>query len=167
MGRSEDVIDRYVYGIDKTASQKHEKKTRWGDERVAIKEVKLYDKFGKETSNFISSDPMKIRISYFSEKEVEDPIFGIAVYTDTNVHCYGTNTDLKGVRIIKIKGAGHIDLCVERLTMQEGKYLLTVAVQSRDNVHYDWLDKQFSFNVVRKSNDAGLFEIPCRWELRD
>jgi lipopolysaccharide transport system ATP-binding protein len=167
LGASEDVIDRYVYGIDKAPQPKQEKKTRWGDGRVLIKEVNFYDKFGKESSNFVSGDPMKIRISYHAAKEVEDPVFGIAIYTDNNIHCYGTNTDLKGMSIKKIKGDGYIELAIDRLTMHEGKYLLTVAVHSRENVPYDWLDKQFSFNVARKTNDAGLFEIPGEWKLKE
>jgi len=167
LGASEDVIDRYVYGIDKTAQPKHEKKTRWGDGRVLIKEVKFYDKFGKESSNFVSGDPMKIRISYQAAKEVDDPVFGIAIYTDNDIQCYGTNTDLKGISIKKIKGEGRIELDMSRLTMHEGKYLLTVAVHSREHIPYDWLEKQFSFNVTRKTNDAGLFEIPGKWKLND
>jgi lipopolysaccharide transport system ATP-binding protein len=167
VGGTAEVIDKYIYGGQKASTQKDEKKTRWGDGRVVIKEVKLYDKFGKESSNFVSGDPMRIKISYYAKNEVVDPIFGIAVYTDTDIHCYGTNTDLKGVKIKKIKGAGYIELHIEKLTMQEGRYRLTVAVHSRDGVAYDWLDKQFLFNVVRKNNDAGLFEIPCRWELKN
>lgn len=167
LGASEDVIDRYVYGIDKTPQPKQEKKTRWGDNRVLIKEVKFYDKFGKESSNFVSGDPMKIRISYFAAKEVADPVFGIVIYTDNDIQCYGTNTDLKGMSIKKIKGEGHIELDIDKLTMHEGKYLLTVAVHSREHIPYDWLDKQFSFNITKKTNDAGLFEIPCGWKLKD
>ncbi|MCX6776176.1 MAG: ABC transporter ATP-binding protein [Candidatus Micrarchaeota archaeon] len=165
LGGAEEVIDRYVYGIDKTAQPTQGKKTRWGDGRVVIKDVKFYDKFGKESYNFVSGDPMKIRISYFAAKEVENPVFGMALYTDNHVQCYGTNTDLKGIDIKKIKGAGNIELDIDKLTMHEGKYLLTVAVHSKEHVPYDWLDKQFSFNVTKKNNDAGMFEIPCKWEL--
>lgn len=167
VGASEDVIDRYVYGIDKSAQPKQEKKTRWGDGSVVIRSVKLYNKFGEESSNFVSGDPMRIEISYHAAKEVADPVFGIVVYTDTDIQCYGTNTDLKGFDIKKIKGEGHIQLDIDRLTMHEGKYLVTVAVHSRDHVPYDWLDKQSSFNVTKKTNDAGLFEIPCEWKLND
>jgi lipopolysaccharide transport system ATP-binding protein len=167
LGVSEDIIDRYIYGIDKIPQPKQEKKTRFGDGRVLIREVNFYDKFGKESSNFVSGDPMKIRISYFAAKEVADPVFGIAIYTDNDIQCYGTNTDLKGISIKKIKGVGGMELDIEKLTMHEGRYLLTVAVHSHEHAPYDWLDKQFSFNITKKTNDAGLFEIPCEWKLKD
>ncbi|QLJ52188.1 MAG: ABC-type polysaccharide/polyol phosphate transport system, ATPase component [Candidatus Fermentimicrarchaeum limneticum] len=167
LGRSEDVIDKYVYGIDKTTTTKQDKKARWGDGRVLLKDVRFYDKFGKQSSNFVSGDPMTIRISYHAAKDVINPVFGVAIYTDNDIYCYGVNTDLKGMNIKKIKGSGHIDLNIEKLTMHGGRYLLTVAVHSRDHVPYDWLDKQFSFNVTQKNNNAGLFEIPCEWKLEE
>ena len=30
-------------------------------------------------------------------------------------------------------------------------------------ISYDWIDKQYSFEVLPKGNDVGIFEVPCKW----
>ena len=78
--------------------------------------------------------------------------------------CYGTNTDINEFNVDKDMGNKEIKLQIQNLTMMEGKFHLTVAAHSLKHIPYDWLDKQFTFNVIKKGNNAGLFEIPCTWE---
>ena len=84
-------------------------------------------------------------------------------YDENEHHLYGTNTALKEVLIENVKGLGHVDLEVARIPMLAGKFLLTVAAHTRDGKPYDWLDKQYSFEVVPSGRDAGVVEVPCRW----
>lgn len=170
-GNSGEIIDKYVYGIDENKKEEQsiqnsvEKKTRSVDKLVTITNVKFFDKFGQENTKFVSGDPMKIRIYYHTNNIVKNPIFGIGIYSDRDIHCYGTNTELKGMIIDHIEEDGHIDLRIDKIPMLTGKFLLTVAVHS-GNIHHDWLDKQFSFEVLKVSRrDAGLFEIPCTFEF--
>jgi lipopolysaccharide transport system ATP-binding protein len=48
--------------------------------------------------------------------------------------------------------------------MIEDKFILTIAAHNKENVPYDLLDKQFSFNVLKKGNNVGLIDIPCEWK---
>lgn len=178
-GNTNDIIDKYVYGTEKKSEEPRieeqpkaeekeeapeEKKTRLGDKRVVITDVKFYDKFGNENTTFNSGDPMKIRIFYHAKEKITKPVFGIAIYSENDMYCYGTNTETKGETMDYIDGAGSIELLIDSLPMLDGKFLLTAAVRS-GTVRHDWLDKQFSFNVVKKSRDGGLFEIPCKWKI--
>lgn len=175
LGDTNEVIDRYVYGKSAeeqagaaaeadAAPEEQVERTRWGDGKVEITGVKFYNKFGAESSRFNSFDPMTIRIFYSSKERIEDPVFGIALYSDKGEQLYGTNTELKDISIGYINGDGHIDLLVDRITMFAGKYQLTVAVHSHSGEPYDWLDKLYSFDVIQTGRDAGLFDVPCRWE---
>ena len=112
----------------------------------------------------MSGDLMKIRLLYYAPELVEDPIFGVAIYDVAGLECFGTNTELKNAPIESVEGVGHIDLIIEKIPMIEGTFLLTTAVQSKDNIHYDWLDKKHSFTVARSGRDIGLFDIPCKWK---
>ena len=71
------------------------KSKRWGNKKVAITDVKFLDKFGGESNRFTSFDPMTIRIYYYASGLVEDPVFGIALYSEQDQHLYGTNTESK------------------------------------------------------------------------
>lgn len=139
------------------------KPKRWGDGTVIITDIELLDKFGARSSRFNSFDPMTVRIHYEAKERINDPIFGIALYDDMGRHLYGTNTELKDHPIESVQGPGYVDLLVSRIPMLAGKFLLTVAVQNRDCEPYDWIDRQYSFEVVPSGRDAGIVEVPCRW----
>ncbi len=191
-GDTGDIIDGYVYGgegrerseedakdiknVEAVEAVRSEPQTgnspenetelkprRWGDGKLAIKDVEFLDKFGARGSRFSSFDPMTVRIHYDAKERVKDPIFGIALYDENGRHLYGTNTELKDVPIESVQGPGHVDLQVARIPMLAGKFLLTVAVHTRDGKPYDWVDKQYSFEVVPSGRDAGIVEIPCKW----
>lgn len=188
LGDTGDVIDRYVYGGGEEASisgsinesENESKKEsgpteteemleakipRWGDRIVEITGVEFYDKFDNKGSRFNSFDPMTIRIFYHAHKKVSDPVFGIALYSENGENLFGTNTELKNFELDILEGKGHIDLMVERIPMITGRFLLTVAVHTRDQKPYDWHDKQYSFDVIPTCRDGGLFEVPCNWKI--
>jgi hypothetical protein len=112
----------------------------------------------------MSGDLMKIRLIYYAPELVKEPVFGVATYDVAGLECFGTNTELKNTPVESVDGVGHIDLIIEKIPMIEGTFLLTAAVHSKDHVHYDWLDKKYSFNVARSGRDVGLFDIPCKWK---
>lgn len=166
-GNTSDIIDKYIYGIDEKKNDGKnfsQKKSRIVDKLATISNVKFFDKFGKENSRFISGDPMKIRIYYVTKSIIKNPIFGIALYSDNDLLCYGTNTELKGITIDHIEGDGYIDVNIDKLPMLQGKFLLTVAIHS-GNIHHDWVDKQFGFDVMKIQREAGLFDISCKFDI--
>jgi lipopolysaccharide transport system ATP-binding protein len=184
-GNVNDVIDNYVYGagsgdVDQVGAvpgQTAGRKTGAGDSpgekwalrcnrKVEITGVKAFDKFGNSNSNFISADPMTIRVDFEAKEEVGDLVFGLAIYNESGIHCYGTTTAFKGCPIPHISGRHQIDFIVERLPMLEGRYNVTVSAASSANVACDRRDHIFSFVVHNNTQDLGLFNVPCRWELR-
>ena len=181
-GDTNEIIDKYVYGVDAEDSTENVEseqesgelinlnddvvveKGRWGTKKVVITGVKFIDKFGRESTMFNSRDTMTILIEYDVNEAVEDLQIGIAVYSDNDIMCYGTNTDLRGYVVDNASGSNEINLIIHNLTMMEGKFHLTVAAHSKEHEPYDWRDKQFSFNVVKNGNDTGFFDIPCEWK---
>lgn len=181
LGDTGDVIDRYVYGGGNEAScssdSQNESETagmeaksevkdpRWGDQTVEITSVEFFDKFGHKGTRFNSFDPMTIRIFYNAHGKISDPVFGIALYSESGENLFGTNTELKDSLINSIEGKGFIDLMIERIPMITGRFLLTVAVHTHDQKPYDWHDKQYSFDVIPTCRDAGVFDVPCEWRI--
>ncbi|WP_425463702.1 Wzt carbohydrate-binding domain-containing protein [Methanocalculus natronophilus] len=176
LGETSDVIDRYIYGKSAeeptgaapeadAAPAEQVERTRWGDGKVEITGVKFYNKFGAESIRFNTFDPMTIRIFYSTHDCVKDPVFGIALYFERGEHLYGTNTELKDISIEYITGSGFLDLEIERIPMLAGRFLLSAAVQTRDQKPYDWRDKEFFFDVISTGRDAGIVDIPCHWVI--
>lgn len=177
-GDTGEIIDRYVYGGGEVAEEEAEveveieedkmtepEPVRWGDGKVAITRAEFLDKFGSENTRFNSFDPMTVRIHYHAPERIFDPVFGIALYTEQGHYLYGTNTELKEAPIGHVEGEGYVDLEITRIPMLAGRFLLTVAAHARDGKPYDWIDKQYSFEVVPSGRDAGVVEVPCRWSV--
>jgi hypothetical protein len=102
-----------------------------------ITSVEFIDKFGNDSTTFMSGDLMKIRLIYYAPELVKEPVFGVATYDVAGLECFGTNTELKNTPVESVDGVGHIDLIIEKIPMIEGTFLLTAAVHSKDHVHYE------------------------------
>jgi len=186
-GETEKVIDEYVYGtgpeavvvpetiaevkeeaqsIESIIEESAEDKRRWGNKRVEITSVKFFDKFGRENTRFNSGDSMVIRIFIKVEETVNNPVFGLIMYDENGLYCYGTNTELKGYNIESIRGSGMMDFIIDAIPMLAGKYYLSIAVHSKDNIPFDWHERAYSFTVHNSTEDIGIFQVQCHWELR-
>jgi len=175
LGDTQNVIDSYVYSrsegdgsdaeVGNPGSAQEASTKRWGNRKIEITDVEMYDKFGNKSLRFNSFDPMDIRISYNAREKVWDPVFGIQLYSEKGEELFGTNTEIKGLIVDHVEGEGHIELKVERIPMLTGRFLLTVAVHTHDNRIYDWHDKLYRFDVYPTCRDSGLFHIPCVWGL--
>ena len=193
--RTNEIVDRYVYGIDATQAHpatlflsqtpsdgtvvadgnaepqpshdtfNEQQADRWGNGDVEITHVALIDKFNSESTRFNSNDPMTIRIYYHCKRRIQDVVFGISLYSESDIHCFGTNTATSGFDIPSIEGDGHLDIIIAELPIIAGKYMLTVAVHSKDHVPYDWHDKKYAFTVIPSGEAVGLFNIKCTWVL--
>ncbi|WP_174591721.1 ABC transporter ATP-binding protein [Methanocella conradii] len=205
-GKTGDVIDRYVYGVDKSEAQPQNKvepivhleakektieplvqddvqkpdvikpeqnlgepstvrKDRWGNQKIIIKYVKLLDKYGKENDRFNTNDPLTIRIFYHANELISDPIFGIAIYGEHDLQYYGTNTDIQGLNVGTVTGDNVIEIKIPSLPMTAGRFLLTVAVHSRNHIPYDWHDKKYLFSIINTGRTVGIIDLKSEWKL--
>ena len=53
---------------------------RWGKREVEITKIELFNKFDKKSNIFVSGDPLKIRIYYKNNKDIEVVDFGIGIF---------------------------------------------------------------------------------------
>lgn len=180
IGNSSEMIDKYVYDRGEESAHINDTESNEADARSSenilsksyksakkaeITDVKFFDKFNNESSQFNSLDPMNIRIFYNAEELIEDPVFGIVLYSDKEEHLFGTNTYLRNYHINSILGTGYIDLLIEKIPLHAGKFLLTVdLVQSKNYVPIDHKDKQYSFFVIPTGYDEGILGLSCSWE---
>lgn len=169
-GNTGDIIDRYVYGIDKAEAQPQEsieptpaEKGRWGNQKVSITGVKLLDKYGKESDRFNTNDRMDICISYHAAEPVVSPVFGISLYGENDLNYYGTNTDIQGLDLGTISGDGMIKVSIPSMLLISGKFFLTVAAHTKDHVPYDWHDKKYSFSIINTGRAVGIFDLKSEW----
>ena len=185
IGKPEHVIEKYIYSVIRNKKNETDFRTiwgepdfehienlkkvvniRWGTKEIEIVKVKLLDRFNKETSIFMSGDPLRIRIYYKKNKEVKNPIFGIGIFYEDGRHCFGSNSEVDRYKIKKIKRYGYVDCLIKRLGIWEGNFYLNVMVHDDEHYHYDWHNKMYMFKVIKLNNyDQGLFNLDCKWKI--
>jgi hypothetical protein len=137
--------------------------------RVHITSVKFIDWNGEETILAQTGKPWTIRLYYDAEDPVENPVFGIALYTENGTHLNGPNTRFSDLRIPSISGPGYVDYTIGELPLLSGRYDVTVAVTGEDMA--DILDHQhraYAFLVQPTPNLPerwGLLYMPARWSF--
>jgi hypothetical protein len=136
---------------------------------VKITGVTFLDGAGESSHIFYTGQPITIRLHFNAKSRVEDPVFGLALYTENGTHINGPNTRFSGLVIPAIEGTGYADYRIEQNPLMAGRYFVTVAVTGREFTNI--LDHQHRANsfVVQPtpqvSERAGLVLIPAEWSF--
>ena len=156
-GKPREVVNYYHQLMESDESERSER----GSRQIEILGVALLDDEDKVVNDFFTGQNMKIRIAYRANEPVADPVFGFSIDDYRGFTAYGTNTRLKGMDLGTVSGEGFIQFDLKSLPMLEGRYLVSVAIHSRDEeTVYHWLDRFYPFDMHSDIMDAGLLYIP-------
>lgn len=143
--------------------------THWTSGRAQITDVRFFNADGSDTKTFLTDEPFTARIYYAAEDRIENPVFGVALYTQNGVHLNGPNTRFAGLDIPDIEGTGHVDYNIEKLPLLAGMYDVTVALTGADITEtLDHQHRAYSFYVQPTPGLAerwGLINIPAAWSF--
>ncbi|CAG0995504.1 MAG: ABC transporter ATP-binding protein [Candidatus Methanoperedens sp.] len=186
-GDTNEIIDKYVYGIDAHENKKTEEKPvepeviekrklePWEEDLASLTEkiaeirgVKFIDKYGRAGDTFKSGDSLTVEITYYSLKELKEPLVGIAFFDDRSNHCYGTSNYTRPYTIKNKIGEVRISLHIKQIPFLNGRYFMQVALAEKvPGKIYDYLDfhdKTYSFKVINTSEDIGTYYVNYEWK---
>ena len=136
---------------------------------VEITGVRFLNGQGEELALASTGEPLTIRIAYRASRRIEQPIFGLALYTENGTHLNGPNTRFAGLDIPCIEGEGHVDYQIEALPLLAGRYDVTVAVTDADMAEmFVHQHRAYSFYVQPTPGLPerwGLLYIPATWSF--
>ncbi|MFC1631383.1 ABC transporter ATP-binding protein [Candidatus Omnitrophota bacterium] len=100
-----------------------------GTNEVQIESVELRNRFGWRCKRVKTQEPLKIKVNFTVRNIVKNVHFGIAIFREDGVYCYGPNTKFDGHRIAELKvGQGHFILNYDKLLLAPGEYYFSVAI---------------------------------------
>ncbi len=139
---------------------------RWGTKEIEILSVKLLDINNDEKNTFRYGEKLIVRISYKSNADIIRPVFGFGIFLPDGQRCYGTNTNIDGVRIDKFVDGqrGYISLIINNLYLTDGIYYLNIAIHSESGYIYDYLNRLFKINIYSDKQDIGIFKPIHSWK---
>lgn len=168
------VVDAYLQDVlskeEKRFMEAHrsippteQREGRWGSQEIIIKDVKLIGSDGKERYVFESGENFSIEMDVFAEKENEDFVFGIGIFSADGIRVYGTNTQLEDMEPVSFQGEGKVIFRINGLDLIDGTYFLDVAAVRKDGYPYDYHRSLYTFKVYSKKKDVGLWRPKHSW----
>lgn len=159
MGRQQQVI------VEEPKQSNGEEKERWGNGDVKICGVRLLNRDGEETTNFCTDESMIIQFDYEVKKCVENAVFGIGIFREDGVNCYGTNTRIDRIQEFSISKNGKVSFVMDTMNLLQGSYVLNVTIERDMGIPIDYYTKAKRFVVYSKADDIGIARIGHRWEI--
>ena len=173
-GKPGDITPLYLdfiakRGEDKKEEQSEEKAkvfevTRYGSGEAQVSSVKLI-KNGEPALRFDAEDPCTIKIDYTVKEEVKDTVFGIKIYRNDGVLCYGTTTRAEHLDRVTLTKDGSVEFVMPRLSLISGEYSIDVTIETGEEYPVDYWKNAARFNVTSSIEDEGTTRMEHSWKI--
>lgn len=141
------------------------KEGRWGNKVIEITSVRLIDESGNEIDSVEVGTGFTIEISYKTNGSVEAPVFGIGVFRNDGLNCYGTNTLIDHQPDMTPKPEGKVLCVLDKVEFLPGAYTVDTAVHAQDGLAFDYIKKAASFTIYSELREAGTAHIEHSWRI--
>lgn len=113
----------------------------------------------------LSCEPLTVRVVFEAIEPTPDVVFAIAIYDGDGDLLFRTDTEVLGTHYDAPLGGGSINFEFESVNLMDGSFLVSVGVQNRGGVVYDWREQATSFEVMNPGRSTGIMELPLRAEI--
>jgi ABC-type polysaccharide/polyol phosphate transport system ATPase subunit len=136
---------------------------RWGSRAAEIVAARLRDGSGQETYHLHSGSAARFEIDARAHRALDDFVFGIAILTPRGIECWGTNTDLSGMKPRRFAGEARVEVHCPELRLAPGEYVVDLAIHARDGAPYDYRRRLFAFTVTAPERGVGIYFPRHQW----
>jgi lipopolysaccharide transport system ATP-binding protein len=139
---------------------------RWGSHEIKILEVKFFDENGAERYFFKTGETLTVQLKYYTKKPIENPTFGVAIFSNDGTYVYGSNTRVDNLSFGTIDGEGIITLTYDNLSLLNGTFFLDVAIYDELAVAtYDYIKHNYSFKVQDDTGNEGICKMSHKYKI--
>jgi ABC-type polysaccharide/polyol phosphate transport system ATPase subunit len=136
---------------------------RWGSREVEITGVEISGPHGAVGHVFQSGSAVSITVRVRAAQPLEDVVFGVGIFNAEGVCCYGTNTDIDGLRAEPFVGEGQVIFRIDSLDLVDGTYKVDVAAHRRDGYPFDYHRLLYTFRMKSRIRDVGIYRPGHSW----
>lgn len=163
IGAPAEVVARY-HAVSQKGETGAATRREWGTGEASIRNVMLLDERGEPCGSLPPGRKLRIRIEWEAPGRIANPTFGFAVSDAGGTIVYGSNTELDGFYLPDIEGSGELLLELDASALRGGRYLLSVALHSRDHsINYHRIDHALDFHLDVTREFDGIVALPARW----
>ncbi|MFA4888701.1 MAG: ABC transporter ATP-binding protein [Candidatus Omnitrophota bacterium] len=158
--------EKKVTGLVENTKKWAEDISNWGNKlgtkEVVIDKVTFLNRFGFETKCIKSGQPLKVRVNFTVKNDIKEPHFGVAIFRNDGVYCYGPNTEFDGYQIPALKpGKGCFELKFKHVFLAPGEYRVSIAIWDKnETLAYDYHYGVYALVIRGDNPDGALTRIP-------
>ncbi|MBI2567373.1 MAG: ABC transporter ATP-binding protein [Candidatus Schekmanbacteria bacterium] len=139
---------------------------RWGTREVEITDVRVCEN-GEPRRVISHGAHITLEMDYRCHKPVDEPVFGIGLFTSDGVPVYQSNTFLERLAPGLIDGEGTVIVDFPSVELLSGEFLLDVAVHMQDGYTFDYHLRRHGFTLhpplEKHGSDMGIFRPRHQW----
>ncbi|MFH0876847.1 MAG: Wzt carbohydrate-binding domain-containing protein, partial [Candidatus Omnitrophota bacterium] len=112
---------------------------------------------------------LKIKAAFSAQSKICDPHFGVAIFREDGVYCYGPNTGFEDIMIPQINpGKGWFVIEFKNMVLAPGSYRVSVAIwDKKETLPYDYRNGFYSLGVPGRACPLGaLLNLSYRTQPR-
>lgn len=137
---------------------------RRGNQKVEFTNIYMLNHERKKRKLVRTGEDIRFIIEYQCNSQGIEGTFGLGIYKDDGIYCYGTNTDIELKKSLPLDGYGKMEIRIPRLQLLAGKYSVNIAVHSKDTIEiYDYIWNVIEFQVFNTKGDDGLYRMDSVW----
>jgi len=136
-----------------------------GAKEVMIDAVEMRNRFGMRCHKIKSQESLRIKVKFSARDEVKEPHFGVAIFRDDGVYCYGPNTEFDGREIPGLKkGKGWFELRLKRALLAPGVYRISVAIWDKNEaIAFDYHAGYYELTIKGSKGTNALLNMPFKF----
>jgi ABC-type polysaccharide/polyol phosphate transport system ATPase subunit len=159
-GNTDNAIDIYRNSLKDKGHYTHN-----GTGEIKIEKLEILNLEGKPQTKFEVGETVKIRLYYHAYKNIDNPIFNIAIYRgDKNEAVTGMRTDFDKINFGIIKGSGFVDLKIDNFNLLPNSYIINTTIYHSDGfAFYDRIERIARIEVIGGKKINGTTYLPHTW----
>jgi len=140
---------------------------RWGNRSIIIEKACFLNQHGEERFTFQCGEPCIIEMRVRVQQPVDDLVFGIGIFRQDNLCCYGTNTYIDNYQVNSVCAGQEITVrfVIDRINLIPGEYFLDVAAHDHYGTPYDYQTRQIKISVYSDKQETGICRLDHKWEV--
>lgn len=177
-GDSREVIESYLStfaGTRQTGSDLSKMESGVSSGAIRYTAIKFLSSDGNTREIIRTGDTLRVRLHYHAQKSVQNPHFGLEIYTELGTLVTSVNTWTAGFNIpFLTRGDGHIEFVIDCFNLMPGRYYVSIWISSIGIKHHR-LDHCTFINVEASNyfksgrdmdiHKFGFIFFPSKWRL--
>lgn len=162
-GSPKEVHKEYLAFMDDLIGNKKQPDAPCSNDGVTIKEIKISDTKGTETTKCESGGAVNVEVAYGATCLIENPIFTVRILTQNNIYCYGTDTKLDKISLPKIEKEEKVQIVLSNIYLMPGNYKIVFVI--KDCKGKEIIKKDKAIQVIGTSPRSGVVAVKTSWKI--